>query len=367
MRSRTLSWQHLISERPLRTFGEISRFIACVFTLLVITACDRDARVAVPLPKLPAGMIELRVVYLVNPRFPSFSAEELRVLLDSAAETVRAHFRRDVQFSVPVAQPIERYFQKLDDRTREGADEWIYDFKRGKADLKRLRKGFEKDLRETGDDLDAMIAYAWPHLVGPLKGRSYEALVDALIETQLARLADLRDQRASDGQPVLDAQPFNEYVYWDMMAHARLPYEVVLTNQLIASVEYAGNSVHSALRGGVTNGLTVANPASRYKSTAITSVYPFISEDAVTKALRGGESYTRQDALRVAGVLLAHEIGHQLWHLGHPYGRTACVMSPPPLLHFRRWVEALAPADCPFSKEGAMKPGFAKIYTSKPD
>jgi hypothetical protein len=191
--------------------------------------------------------------------------------------------------------------------------------------------------------------------------------VDALIATQLSRLENLTVQRASDGHPVLDAQPFNEYVYWDVMAERRLPYEVVATNQLIASVEYVGNSVHSALRGGITNGLTTANRASRYKTTAIVSVYPFISEDAVIKALRGGESYRRNDALRFAGLLLAHEIGHQLWHLGHPYGRTACVMSPTPLLHFQRWAEALAPSQCPLAAEGPMKPGFAKIYTTKPD
>lgn len=263
-------------------------------------------------------------------------------------------------------RPIETYFQKLDTTAAGAAAAWIYDFKRGQGDLQRLKKGFAKDLRESGEDLDAMIGYARPHLRKPLKERSYEALADALIATQLARLNALTTQRATDGQPVLDAQPFNEFVYWDMMADADLPYEVVVTNQIIASVEYASNSVHSALRGGITNGLTTANRASRYKTTAIVSVYPFTSEDIAIRALRRNESYTPGDALRFAGVLLAHEIGHQLWHLGHPYGRTACVMNPTPLLHFRRWVEALAPEECPFSKEGAMKPGFARIYTSKP-
>jgi hypothetical protein len=150
------------------------------------------------------------------------------------------------------------------------------------------------------------------------------------------------------------------------MAGFPLPYEVIVTNQLIASVEYANNSVHSALRGGITNGFTTPNPQSRYKTTAIVSTYPFIAEDAAIRALRAGESYGRPDALRYAGVLLAHEIGHQLWHLGHPYGRTACVMAPTPLLHFRRWVEGLMPADCPLAQEGPMKPGFTKIYGWKP-
>ena len=344
-----------------------ARALAIAAALVLIAACSRDTRAPVPLPRLPEGTIELRVVHLVNPRFPSLSTEELRLLMNAAADTVRAHFGREVRFTPPDVWPIGTYFERIDARTRAERARSIYDFKRGKGDLARLREGFEKDLRETGDDLDAMIAYAQPHLTTPVKTRSYAALADALIATQLARLESLTVQRAADGQPVLDAQPFNEYVYWDIMAETQLPYEVVITNQLIASVEYEGNSVHSALRGGISNGITVANGASRFKTTAIVSVYPFISDDAVIKALRDAESYTRQDALRFAGVLLAHEIGHELWHLGHPYGRAACVMNPTPLLHFRRWVEALAPSQCPFSTQGAMKPGFAKIYTTKPD
>jgi hypothetical protein len=345
----------------------LGRSFVCVLALLLVAACERDSRVPVPLPTLPEGTIELRVVYLVNPRFPSLSGEELRVLLDAAAETVKAHFGRDVRFSMPAVEPIQTYFHQFDARMRESADASIFDFKRGKGDVARLRKGFEKDLRDSGDDLDAMIAYAQPHLLRPVRERSYAALVEALIDTQLARLEDLTHQRAADGAPVLDASPFNEVVYWDAVAYAPLPYEVVLTNQLIASVEYASNSVHSALRGGITNGLTTPNPASRYKTTAITSVYPFTSEDAAIRALRAGETYARRDALRFAGILLAHEIGHQLWHLGHPYGRTACVMNPTPLLHFRQWAEALAPAQCPFAGDGPMKPGFTRIYSTKLD
>lgn len=346
----------------------LARAFAIAF-LFLLAACSResDTRVAVPLPKLPEGTLELRVVHLVNPRFPALSGEEVQTLLDAAGAAVKAHFGRELRFTPPDVRPIETYFDKIDAATRARLAQGIYDFKRGKGDLARLKEGFEQDLRETRDDLDAMIAYAQPHLTTPVKARSYAALADALIATQLARLENLTVQRASDGRPVLDAQPFNEYVYWDAMAGTRLPYEVVITNQLIASVEYAGNSVHSALRGGISNGITVANPASRYKTTAIVSVYPFVSEDAVIKALRDGESYARRDALRLAGVLLAHEIGHMLWHLGHPYGRTACIMSPTPLLHFRRWAQALDPAQCPMAAEGPMKPGFAKIYAMQPD
>ena len=331
---------------------------------LLLIACSRESptRVPVPLPRLPEGPIELRVVYLENPRFTSLSGHEQQAVLASATAIVKANFGRDVVFSAPEVRPIASYFDMIDRGTRAALAGLIFDFKRPTKDPARLIADMEKSLREAGEDLDAMIDFAAPHLTAPIKDRTYSSLASALVLTQLQRIGALAAQTAADGKPVLDAQPYNEVMYWDVMYRTRLPYEVVITNQLLASVEYGNNSVHSALRGGITNGFTTPNEASRFGTTAILSVYPFVSDDAAIRALREGETYTRADALRYAGVMLAHELGHQLWHLGHPFGRTACVMSPAPMLHFRRWVEALSPADCPLAADGPMKPGFARIY-----
>ena len=91
------------------------------------------------------------------------------------------------------------------------------------------------------------------------------------------------------------------------------------------------------------------------------STYPFIGEDAATRELRGNESYSSANAARYAAYLLVHELGHQLLHLGHPFGRNACVMNPAQLLHFRSWVTQFSPRDCPLAQSGAMMPGFVKM------
>jgi len=315
---------------------------------------------------LPAGPIELRVVYLENARLPQVSRAELDAILTSAREAAAAHLGKDVRFTAPDAQPITAYFDRIPESVRIAAAQWIYDFKRGSGDVSRLDSALEKDLRETGDKLDAMIAYARPFLLWDVRAKSFDALAGALVQTQLARLDGLRRQTAQDGRPLIDEKPYNEYIYWDMLAHAPLPYEVIVTNQLIASVEYTGNSVHSALRGGVSNGITTPNPSAKFSTTAILSTYPFIGTDPITAGLRRNEIYPRDEALRYAGILLAHELGHQLLHLGHPYGQEACVMNPTPLLHFRQWVEKLAPERCPMAASGAMKPGFARFRAPAP-
>ena len=332
-----------------------------VLAILALAGCfgERDAQ-QVPLPRLPEGPIELRVSYIVNERFPQLSEGELRTLLDSARDTVKAHFGKEVRFTEMRTEPIAALFERLQP-VYSRLQPLIYDFKNGRGDLPRLKKGFADDLRRTGDDLDAMIEYALPYVLHGMRERSYAGLTDALMTTQLARLEQLAKAQALDGAPLIDAHPYNEFLYWDAVGHARWPYEIIVTNQLIASVEYVLNSVHSALRGGITNGLTSTNQHSRLGTTAVVSVYPFYGEDPVTRALRGGESYSREDAARFAGVLLAHELGHQLFHLGHSYGRTECVMNPTPLLRFRPWVEGLAPERCPLASDRGMTPGTAKF------
>jgi hypothetical protein len=330
---------------------------------LSLTACSGEhERTPIRVPQLPEGPLELRVAFLLNERLPKPSPAELEMLLDSARQAVQTHFGREVRFTRAEVRPIDAYFQSLPSEVKASAKHWIYDFKLDAGDRFRLRKTFEEDLRKSGDDLDAMIEYARPFLLQDMREKTFAALTEALIATQLLRLRALSAESASNGSPLIDGQPYNEVIYWDAMSFAALPYEVVLTNQLFASVEYTMNSVHSALRGGITNGLTTPNPLSRFGTTAIVSTYPMFGTDRVVTALRGDETYDAQDAARFAGVVLAHEIGHQLWHLGHPYGRPACVMNPTPLLQFRRWVEALAPGRCRIGSDAAMTPGFSKFF-----
>ncbi|HXC38906.1 MAG TPA: hypothetical protein VN667_08155 [Burkholderiales bacterium] len=81
--------------------------------------------------------------------------------------------------------------------------------------------------------------------------------------------------------------------------------------------------------------------------------------------LRGGETYSEDDAAIYAAYILVHELGHQLFHFGHPFGAKACVMNPTPLLHFRDWVKGLSPRDCPIGSSNAMKPGAVNFALMK--
>jgi hypothetical protein len=266
----------------------------------------------------------------------------------------------------PDVYRIDQVFRRFTPEASAELDKLIYDFKNGTGNRSFLVETFTRDLRDTGNDLGDMIAYAEPFLVEQPQARTYEGLAEALVKTQLTRLEQWKTQKTSDGRPLIDSMPYNEFIYWDAIEQIGFSYEVIITNQLIASTEYANSSVHSALRGGISNGITTPNSASRFGTTSLVSTYPFIGNDAWTQELRGGETYADAAAARFAGYLLVHEIGHQLFHLGHPFGAYACVMNPVQLLRFREWVGKFSAADCQIATEGAMKPGFAKFPAPPP-
>jgi len=318
-----------------------------------------------PLPALPDGVIELRVAYVKNPRLPEMTDAQLQLLLEIARQGVREHFGREVRFATPARLTVQEMFQRFTAEQSRFLNSGVYDFKTGRGDGVRLRKAYVQGIGRHKDNLDDQIEYVRPYLLAPLTGRSYEALSDALMQTHLARLRQFQAQRLPDGGLLIDDQPYNEYMFWGALDYIRFPYEIVITNQLIASVEYFDPEVHSAIRGGVSNGITAQNGGARFGSTSVVSTYPFIGDDTTTKELRGNEGYSSEDAAIYAAYLLVHELGHQLWHLGHPFDRKACVMKPVELLRFRAWVSQFSAKDCPLAASGPMKPGFVKMPAPK--
>jgi hypothetical protein len=333
-------------------------FLAATFLL---ASCISQKDETLPVPSLGTGVIKLKLAYVANPHFPSMTKEQKKLMLVAARLGLKEHFGRDAEFLEADEYPLQALVDRVPSKDWSEWNSRIYDFKSGTGDRRRLNRAYAEGLRDKGDNLDEMIAYAKPFLLAPISERSYEGFAQALTATLLARLEQLKSQKLSDASDVIDRSPNNEYVFWDRVGWLSFPYDVVVTNQLIASAEYIGPSVHSAIRGGITNGITTRNPLSRYGTTAIVSTYPFIGKDAVTTSLRDGESYSDTESATFAGLLLVHEMGHQLFHLGHPYGRRSCVMNPPELLHFRAWSRDLSPKGCPIGGPGAMKPGFEKF------
>jgi len=323
---------------------------------------------SVPLPKIENERIEPRVIYIENPRFPKVSQENLHRVYRSAAVLVRAHFGLTMENPGNIAtRNIDHVFSRMAARERPRLDEIIGDFKSGNVDWDRVRGSLVKQIKKQKDLLAKQIAFARPYLTEPLATDDLDSFVRAVTATFKARLTHWTTATLADGHPVIGSVPgrpdlpINEWVYWSLMAKRGIEAEIILTTQLVASVEYVEVPVHTSLRGGITGGSTEYNPSSQFGSSVWVSLFPYLSEDPQIRELRGGRSYTRDQALRLAGAMLAHEMGHQLFHLGHPWSNEACVMRPAEALDFAAWIGKFDAERCRIGSSPAMTPGALKI------
>jgi hypothetical protein len=332
-----------------------------IVVLIFLAGCSakKTPWQSVPLPAFSEPVV-LRVVYAENPRFAKLPESDLRTLLRHAENASLEHLGIRVSFELLPPIGIDALFRYLFADVRKARANEIYDFRRAKGDRKRLIEAMQTGIGARHTPLNAMIAYAAPHLSRPLKAATMQDLAESLTDTLLERIAIWQTLKASDGAPVLDASPYNEWIYWDSLGYAALPFDIVITNTLIASVEYHGQDIHSALRGGLTVG-TTTNNRSKLGAYIFWSTFPFIEEYPLLKQLRDID-YDPDDALLLSGTYLAHEIGHLLFHFGHPFETDACIMTPVPMLHFKAWYEKLDKKQCDAGTFPAMQKGAAKLY-----
>ncbi len=322
----------------------------------------------VALPKIKNNTIAPRVIYIENPRFPKVTAGELQRVVQAAAVLVEEHFGIKVEspHHIPVRK-IDPLFAELVDNKPPNLDSLIGDFRNGKVDWEIVRKKLLKQIKKQKDPLAKQIEFARPYLIRPLAREDLDSFSRAVVETFKARLTHWTVARLGDGHPVIGKVPgrpdlpLNEYGYWSLMAKRGIKGEIILTNQLVASVEYFSIPVHTSIRGGITGGSTEYNPSSQFGSSVWVSLFPYLSDDPHIREYRNGDTYTRGEALSYAGAMLAHEMGHQLLLLGHPWSNEACPMRPAEVLDFASWVNKFDAKKCRIDSGPAMKPGTVKI------
>ena len=345
------------------TMYVLIRLMAVLMVALLATACATRVQTSViPLPILPPGPIDIRVAYAVNPRLPRMDARQLELLLESMQKAVNDHFGVRLRFLPVQVVPISSLFETIPAARRLDASKNIYDFKSGTGDRRRLDLALGRGFRQSGEPLDEMVEFARPY-IGALSQPDFKTFGARMAALQLERIELWRTRKTLDGDPAIDQAPFNEFLMWLALGYGEVPFELVLTNQVIASVEYGWPAVHAAVRGGYSNGITTYNRRSRFGTMSIWSTYAFTGNDAQLVQLRNGERYTEEEAALLAGLSGAHEMGHQLLHLTHPFGRQACLMSPVPMFNYREWAGNLDASKCLLRTSPAVTPGAYKGFT----
>ena len=335
---------------------------ALAMMLSLVGCTDKGDWQYIDRPVLSDEPIQLRVAYVDNPRFEGLSSERLQAILDRTVELVEQQFGLKVRFTEPDDLSVQSFFNNLKQNVKQIRAAALVDPGHvDDAQRQRLRDAIYGTLENYWNDRELVTDFARPYLVSPLPEDDFLKLADRLVETLLVRLRSWYEETSADGRPVLDGSPYNEWVWWDSLGYGNVPYDVVITNQLVASAEYYGMDVHSSLRGGISAGTTTYSRTAQFRSFSWIMVYPMLNDNAVLKTLRDDETYSDQQVVDYSAMLLTHELGHLLLHLGHPFGNRYCVMAPTPLLKYREWFDGIDAARCPLGSEEQMTPGAARI------
>jgi len=338
---------------------------------VAVSSGEEGEWLSVALPDISEQPIRLRTANVINPRFRQLSNEQVAAILQRTVELVKQHFDIEVEFSQVTAISIDEMFGYLTDDVIAYRRGEIVDLSLITADVReKMQQSLFATLSLYSGIKQDVIDFATPYLLNPeVKHEDFISLSYALTDTLIARLMYWQDEKAPDGKPVLDASSdssvnpgsYHEWVWWDSLGYADLPYDVLITNQLVASAEYYGMDVHSSIRGGLTAGTTSYNSSSHLGSYVYIMVYPMINDTELLSMLRQDVTYTDEQIISYSAALLTHELGHMLLHLGHPFGETGCIMSPTVMLDYRRWYEALDPTACSVGSSRPMTPGAAAI------
>lgn len=316
----------------------------------------------VPMPALAKQPLKLNVAHVVNQRFQALSKDQLQQVLNKTKSLIKEHFNLDVVFSDVKDVSIEKYFSYLPEKIIEERGQFIINPNKVTEDtLQEMRSSIASTLQEYEEEKESVIQYAKPYLETPCDDCDLNELANELVNTMLSRIKFWFDYKAKDGQPVLNGMPYSEWVWWDSMGYSDMPYDVVITNQLVASIENYGMAVHSSLRGGITGGTMTYSRKSPYKGYVFISSFQLLDNSDMIAKLRNDKQYTEDQIITYIAALLTHELGHLFFHYGHPFNAPACIMNPTPLLKYREWYEGFDVEKCKEGQHPAMQPGAAKI------
>ena len=316
---------------------------------------------AIPLPDISHTPIELNVTQVINPRFSALSNEQLQAILRRAEQLAQQHLNVQIKLQASESMPVDAFFSLLPDHVQQARQDEIIDpMQIADQQRRKLQQSLLESMRNGKTPADQLIRYASPYLLTRQTVDDLPQLADAVIDTMLKRVHAWYEYPAADGRPVLDGSPYNQWVWWDSMGYAELPMQVVITNQLVASLENYDQALHTCLRGGISGGTMTYSRSSPYGGYLFVSVYALLNDNPVLAPLKDGE-YSPQQVIDYAAATLVHELGHLLFHYGHPFGAEDCIMAPTPLLRYQHWFEQLDAAACAAQRYPQMRPGAARI------
>ncbi len=283
---------------------------------------------------------QLSVAYVINPRLPQLPATEIKKIIARVAKLTSERFSLELQTEKFEIVEISQLFDKHKQHLRSDQRVQRHILKAEEASKALLFKGF----------LQAFENMPTRELIAAVQNQTNAAKID----TNQARAAILKQvahlhidklmqikaiQVESDGKNLLQDDLFNEYMAWDYILEHQSEYDVIITNQIVASAETYYPTVHTSMRGGITSGFAGKSKA-RYGGTVLMTTFPFTSQSSFFSHDRG-KDYSPEEIVETIAFVTTHEFGHLFKYRKHYYDHPGCIMRPAPGLHYLEWVNEI--------------------------
>jgi hypothetical protein len=322
-----------------------------------------------PLPELSSSVV-LRIVYAENPRFKSLTEQQINQIIIKTAQLALTHFSVQVKFEHKKSISIKELFSGLPYTATKYQSDKILTINTEQQVLvifDKIRKSISQNVQYGMHSVQSQIDYASPFLIESNKTvTNLDELTTALTKTLIQRHRVWLQQLANDGEPVLNGTPYNQWLFWDILGYGKLPYDVIITNQIVASIEENGMPVHTSLRGGISGGNMTYSEQGRLRGYVFVSAFQLMNNNPLLSVLRKDEAYSERQIIDYTAATITHELGHLLFHYAHPFNAQSCVMNPTPLLLYRQWYEQLDAEACRRLNPPMQQPGAARVsYNAK--
>jgi hypothetical protein len=323
-------------------------------------ACAALLAIAIYATTRPLSCAKLAVLYVDNPRFSTLSSAQINAVTTEATAQFKSLLGRCVVFETPKSKPIAGIFGQLSIPQIREMDAFVLR-RPSAADLETLSNDMAQVLFNEKTTLAEQIAYA--NRSGAIQVPADITLKDfasQLIKYHADVIVKFQTQNATDGRPIIDINSYNEIAHWSRIPQTPLNYDLYITNQPIISLERGDPSMHASLRGGISNGLTTVCAKCRYGTAIILSAYALYGNDSLLASIRTEAPYSETEKALFSAQVLTHELGHQLLHLGHPFGLEDCVMNPVEGQNFRKRSQALRAGACAKERSPTLEIGAIK-------
>jgi len=281
---------------------------------------------------------EISVAYVVNPRLEQLSQQDILKVLDKIKLVTQQRLDLKLTFKPLHITSIHDLFQPYQQNIRSDAQMQSFMLKPEQHSKEVLYHGFIATFDQLS--LEEIIAgvknQTNSHEIDTSKSR--QDILQQIAYLHIDKLMKIKSIKVKyDHKDLLQDDLYNEYIAWDYIINQQSKYDLIITNQLIASAEAYYPTVHTSLRGGITSGFAAKSHTS-YDGAIVMTTYPFISSTPFFQQARG-RNYSRQEMIDTIAYTAVHELGHLFKYRKHYYDHPSCVMRPAPGLHYLEWMK----------------------------